>query len=93
MNNLKKAVTDPISQMVSLSRGLYARVGRRIGCDVSYVSRVARGERRSAIVETALKKEFGKVLIKLQSDFNVFKASRAKVRGPRRASKKLALVK
>jgi hypothetical protein len=35
-------------------RGLYARVARRLGVDRSYVSRVARGERRSRRVERAL---------------------------------------
>lgn len=35
----------------SLYRGLYARVARRLGVDRSYVSRVARGERRSPQIE------------------------------------------
>jgi transcriptional regulator with XRE-family HTH domain len=54
-----------ISKMVSLSRGLYGRVARAMGCDVSYVSRVARGERRSAKIEAALCKEFKNALHKL----------------------------
>jgi transcriptional regulator with XRE-family HTH domain len=40
-----------------LYRGLYSRVARRLGVDRSYVSRVARGERRSQRVENALKRE------------------------------------
>jgi len=38
--------------------GLYSRVARRFGVDRSYVSRVARGERRSDEIETALITEF-----------------------------------
>jgi hypothetical protein len=55
-----------ISRTVSLMRGLYARVGRQAGCDVSYVSRIARGERRSAKIEAALSREFRVVLRKLR---------------------------
>lgn len=42
------------SQMVSLSRGLYAHAARRMHCDASYVGRIARGERRSVKIEAAL---------------------------------------
>jgi transcriptional regulator with XRE-family HTH domain len=42
---------------VSLFRGVYNRVARRLGVDPSYVSRVARGERKSAVVEQALAEE------------------------------------
>jgi transcriptional regulator with XRE-family HTH domain len=38
----------------ALFRGLYARVAKQLGVDPSYVSRVARGERRNADVENAL---------------------------------------
>jgi len=38
----------------SLSRGLYKRVADKLGCDPSYVSRVARGERSSKAVLKAL---------------------------------------
>jgi len=34
----------------SLCRGIYNRVAQKVGCDPSYVSRVARGERRSETV-------------------------------------------
>jgi hypothetical protein len=39
---------------VSLFRGVYNRVAKRLGVDPSFVSRVARGERKSATVEKAL---------------------------------------
>lgn len=46
----------------SLFRGAYQRVARRLGVDPSYVSRVARQERRSAAVSAALKKEVARIL-------------------------------
>jgi hypothetical protein len=36
---------------------LYVRIARTLGVDPSYVSRVARGQRSSALVETALRRE------------------------------------
>ena len=42
---------------VSLFRGIYNRVAKRLGVDPSYVSRVARGERKSAVVKKALAEE------------------------------------
>jgi hypothetical protein len=42
---------------VSLFRGIYNRVAKRLGVDPSYVSRVARGERKSMVVERALAEE------------------------------------
>ena len=42
-------------------RGLYARVARQLGVDRSFVSRVARGERRSKEVEQALQKEIRRI--------------------------------
>ena len=42
---------------VSLFRGIYNRVAKKLGVDPSYVSRVARGERKSAVVERALADE------------------------------------
>jgi hypothetical protein len=38
----------------TLYRGLYGRIARKLGVDPSYVSRVARGDRRSDEVESAL---------------------------------------
>jgi len=42
---------------VSLFRGIYNRVAKRLAVDPSYVSRVARGERKSLVVEKALAEE------------------------------------
>jgi hypothetical protein len=41
----------------SLCRGIYNRVAQKVGCDPSYVSRVARGERNSVAVSEALRAE------------------------------------
>jgi len=39
----------------ALYRGLYVRIARKLGVDPSYVSRVARGDRRSSEIEEALR--------------------------------------
>lgn len=38
--------------------GIYSRIARRLGVDRTYVSRVAKGERHSPQIETALVQEF-----------------------------------
>src|SRR5579885_752903 len=38
--------------------GIYSRIARRLGVDRTYVSRVAKGERRSPQIEAALIQEF-----------------------------------
>jgi hypothetical protein len=55
---------------VSLFRGLYARVAHKLGVDVSYVSRIARGERKSKVAERALTMEFNKVLGLLRNNLS-----------------------
>src|SRR5207253_7807769 len=44
----------------SLYRGMYNRIAVKIGCDASYVSRVARDERRSDAVAKAVQVEIQK---------------------------------
>jgi DNA-binding transcriptional regulator YdaS (Cro superfamily) len=51
----------------SLFRGVYHRVARRLGVDPSYVSRVARQERRSDAISAALKKEVDRILLASQT--------------------------
>ena len=48
--------------LVSLIRGLYSRVAQRLGVHPSYVSRVARGERKSDAVTAALSNEIWKII-------------------------------
>jgi hypothetical protein len=50
-----------IHQYIQSLCGIYSRVARKLGVDRSYVSRVARGERHSEKVETALNKEFEQI--------------------------------
>ena len=49
-------------QLASVVRGLYKRVSDKLGVDPSYVSRVARDERRSPKIEASLNQEISKLL-------------------------------
>ena len=49
----------------TLYRGLYVRIARKLGVDPSYVSRVARGDRRSSEVEKALRRALDEINQKL----------------------------
>jgi hypothetical protein len=55
-NNTNNQTVD-LQCLPSLCRGIYNRVAQKVGCDPSYVSRVARGERRSETVSEALRAE------------------------------------
>jgi transcriptional regulator with XRE-family HTH domain len=61
-------------RLPSLSRGMYKRVAEKVGCDPSYVSRVARGERESQLVSDALMAEIQRTWAVVNNA-----ASRAKV--------------
>src|SRR3989442_14254946 len=52
------------NSMPSQFRGVYGRVARKIGVDVSYVSRVARGERQSKRIADALQQAIGRIVRK-----------------------------
>lgn len=49
-------------QVASMMRGFYRRVADKLGVDPSYVSRVARGERRSLKIEVVLDREVSRIL-------------------------------
>jgi hypothetical protein len=49
----------------TLYRGLYVRIARRLGVDASYVSRVARGDRRSSEIESALRQALEEIDLQL----------------------------
>ena len=53
-------MTSTLDQL-TLYRGIYSRVARRLGVDPSYVSRVARGDRSSQAVQDALALEIQKI--------------------------------
>jgi hypothetical protein len=59
---MKKSATAECARAVSLFRGLYARVAHKLGVDASYVSRIARGKRKSKLAEKMLLTEFRKVV-------------------------------
>jgi hypothetical protein len=54
-------VNPEIQSPQSLYRGLYIRIARKLRVDPSYVSRVARGDRRSTEIETALRQELQQI--------------------------------
>jgi hypothetical protein len=51
------STASKLHALPSLCRGLYSRVAQKLGCDPSYVSRVARGERTSETISHALRAE------------------------------------
>jgi hypothetical protein len=65
-----KSITTPPHNLASLIRGLYGRVARRVKVDPSYVSRVARGERRSNVIEASLEKELRRIMVLIGSNGN-----------------------
>lgn len=71
-----------LSRLLSLSRGLYHRVAQKVGCDPSYVSRVARGERKSEVVSEALREEMQRTWAKANEGAgeSADKGARRKVR-------------
>jgi hypothetical protein len=67
MNRDNANTRIPPLGLPSLFRGIYNRVARQLGVDPSYVSRVARGERRSEAVQAALNKEMKKIFDRTQT--------------------------
>ena len=70
----------------ALYRGLYGRIARKLGVDPSYVSRVARGQRRSAIIGQALRRELDQITRRVSGSSVTVSASRPVPRrhpGPR----------
>jgi len=58
-----KSVQKPApTNLASLIRGLYGRVARQLKVDPSYVSRVARGERQSDVIEASLERELKRIM-------------------------------
>ena len=53
-----KAKITKLNRLVEALCGIYRRVARRLGLHRTFVSRVARGERRSEAVEHALVAEY-----------------------------------
>jgi hypothetical protein len=64
---MNKSTTAQCAKAVTLFRGLYARVAHKLGVDASYVSRIARGKRKSKLAETTLIREFDKATAIMRS--------------------------
>lgn len=62
MGSVKTKPTPTPTNVASLIRGLYGRVARQLRVDPSYVSRVARGERQSEVIEASLERELRRIL-------------------------------
>jgi hypothetical protein len=63
---VKKKVGQ-LNRYVQSICGLYSRIARQFSVDRSYVSRVARGERRSEEIEQALSNEFTRIVSENES--------------------------
>jgi len=74
--------TADLRCLPSLCRGMYNRVARKLGCDPSYVSRVARGERASEAVSEALRAEIRQTWARISEGLpeNSSKAPKRKAR-------------
>jgi hypothetical protein len=58
------------NNLASLIRGLYGRVARNLKVDPSYVSRVARGERQSDVIEASLERELRRIMSLVGNNHN-----------------------
>jgi DNA-binding transcriptional regulator YdaS (Cro superfamily) len=56
-----KAKITKLNGLIETVCGMYSRIARRLGVHRTFVSRVARGERRSQPVEDALVAEYDRV--------------------------------
>jgi hypothetical protein len=83
---MKSSVAISCSTAVDLFRGLYARVAHDLGVDASYISRIARGERKSEVAEKAIDREFNKVLASIKNS-----SARSDKNRSRRSEKKSRL--
>jgi hypothetical protein len=86
MPRLKSVLKPAPTNLASLIRGLYGRVARQLKVDPSYVSRVARGERQSEVIEASLERELKRIMAQVRSNGSSRrggKRSRAKSRKKR----------
>jgi hypothetical protein len=66
-----KSMSKPApTNLASLIRGLYGRVARHLKVDPSYVSRVARGERQSDVIESSLERELKRIMSMVGNNHN-----------------------
>ena len=67
---MRHKAIPPAYRLILESHGIFARVSKQLNVNPSFVSRVARRERRSRPVEAALREEIQKVLssVKLSAE-------------------------
>jgi hypothetical protein len=70
MSRDKSNTSTTSVNLASLIRGLYGRVARQLKVDPSYVSRVARGERRSDEIEASLERELKRITSMVKMNHN-----------------------
>ena len=70
MARVKSAHKAAPTNLASLIRGLYGRVARQLKVDPSYVSRVARGERQSDVIEGSLERELKRIMAMVSTNHN-----------------------
>lgn len=80
-------LAQPPVNLASLIRGIYRRVARQLHVDPSYVSRVARRERRSKIIEIALRRELIRILEDIKKGRSV-PSPKTSLKKPARNTKK-----
>jgi hypothetical protein len=85
----KASIDLQTKNLASIFRGLYVRVASRLNVDPSYVSRVARGERKSEAVEAEIERQthkiIGQITKKLKVNHNGSGRGSANHNGTRRA--------
>ena len=87
MARIKSVLTPAPTNLASLIRGLYGRVARQMKVDPSYVSRVARGERRSDAIEASLERELKRIMNMVSANHNGagrHLAKRSRVKGKKK---------
>jgi hypothetical protein len=70
MAQIKMVQKATPTNLASLIRGLYGRVARQLKVDPSYVSRVARGERQSNVIEASLERELRRIMTQVRTNRN-----------------------
>jgi hypothetical protein len=70
MAHAKSVHKSAPTNLASLIRGLYGRVARHLKVDPSYVSRVARGERQSDVIEASLERELKRIMALVGTNHN-----------------------
>jgi transcriptional regulator with XRE-family HTH domain len=88
-DNSSTTLNPGIQSPQTLYRGLYVRIARKLGVDPSYVSRVARGDRRSSQVESALLQALEKINWQLGRSSS---AAESRLSRPRGAAKRLKIL-